>query len=125
MSEPQHVIWDGRVERIVSASEARMLEEKDMAQDMTARPIAGHEFKTRAQFSGYATRELRAETPPVRVVEAPTSPPPNTQGAEHADGSDWRAYRSATAEWLGIQKATKVRKAQVMEYLKAHGLDTE
>jgi len=120
MSEAQHVIWDGVTERVVSASEARMLEEKDMAQDMTAQPIAGHEFKTRAQFTGYKTRELRAEQPPVRALVAPS--PHITQGA---NAPDWRSYRAATAQWLGIDKATKVKKAQVMEYLAAHGIDTE
>ena len=53
-------IWDGVQYRQVSPKEADRLVEKDMAQKM---PIGGTEMKFRRDFTGYQTREVRAEKP--------------------------------------------------------------
>lgn len=98
----QHVVWDGVEERVVSAEEAQRLEKEDKAQDMTSKALSGHEYKTREQFGGYQTREMRA-----------------------GGSANWRSYKKAAAEWLGDVDVRKVTKAQVEEYLEAHGITAE
>lgn len=96
----EHVIWDGIEERVVSAEEAQRLEKEDKAQDMTARVLSGHEYKTRDQFTGYMDREIRST----------------------GKAKDWRAFRKAAAEWRGDKDAKRITKSQVEEYLDAHGI---
>ena len=120
MQERPQIIWDGERVRPVSASEAQMLEQKGEAQNLSELLRSGGKIKTSSQFPGYRTRELRAETTPVYVEAAPDTPLPS-QGAD----INWRSYRAATAEHLGIEKITQVKKQQVLEYMREHGIATE
>lgn len=144
MSTTKHVIWDGISARAVSPEEAKELVEKDMAQNLTTSTLAGHQFKRRKDFTGYKTRELRADEPgqqatpepPPQELASEETPPQEPVPQEQASteeqtaaqepatnenaAEDWRAHRTATAEWLGDGTApSKVRKNQVEAFLKA------
>ena len=69
-------IWDGIQYRQVSEKEAERLVEKDMAQVM---PVGGTEMKFRKQFTGYTTREVRAETKPAPAPEPKPAPKPEAE----------------------------------------------
>ena len=57
MSESIVTIWDGIAYREVTKSEAKSLVREDKAEI-----LIGNALKYRHQFTGYMTRELRAET---------------------------------------------------------------
>ena len=65
-------IWDGVQYRQVSEQEAKRLVDKDMAQVMSRGMVGGTEMKFRRDFTGYQTREVRAEKP---VAPAPVAAP--------------------------------------------------
>ena len=118
MGKGRHLtVWDGLAYRTVPEAEARKLVKQDKAQIC---PVGGTEMKFRKQFTGYKTRELRADpTPveaPVEKVEAPDKP----KKKEH----DWRDYRKQAAKhYKQSFKATKMK--QVLSYMEKHlGLET-
>ncbi len=64
-------IWDGNEFRHVKDQEAKKLEAEDKAQILNTGVVDGATLKYRHQFTGYKTRELRAETNPAPVEEKP------------------------------------------------------
>ena len=109
-------IWDGEEIRQVPDSEAKELIAKDMAQDMAKED--GLSLKYRKDFTGYKTRELRAETPPTPVVSVPADvqarevDSPVDAGDEAA--SDWKDYKAQAKEALGLQRISQEKVEQWM-----------
>lgn len=99
------MIWDGLKFRHVPPQEAEELEAADKCQNLTKKFYSGTELKFRRQFTGYKTRELRAEE---RVAVAPPTPT-LTQ--------NWQAHRKAAAAHLGkpFNKTTKEDTISYME----------
>jgi hypothetical protein len=60
------LIWDGTQFLEVDAAKADELVEADKAQDLSKKFLSGTELKTRNQFTGYATRELKAAPAPTK-----------------------------------------------------------
>lgn len=105
-------IWDGEEFRQVTAEEAKRLVKEDKAQIMDG-TVFGNELKYRHQFTGYHTREMRAEQPPVRVQPAPPEP----EGK--VEQPDWRSYKAKAKKALGKDRVTK---AQVEGWMKSEGI---
>jgi hypothetical protein len=104
-------IWDGINFRQVPPQEAEELEAADKCQNLTKKFYSGTELKFRRQFTGYKTRELRAEIPP--VVSIPTAAEP----AKMPTIANWPSYRKAAAAYLNkpFNKTTKDETIAYME----------
>ena len=98
-------IWDGEDFVKVTKKEARRLVKEDKAQDLTEGFIGGAELKFRHEFTGYTTREIRAEVQPVPVQVKPLKP------------ADWKDFKAAAAKELGkpFNKTTKADTLKFME----------
>ena len=104
-------IWDGKEFRRVPEDEAKQLEKEDKAQLMTGF-IGGLDLKYRHQFTGYQTREMRAQEPTVAVeVQEPTT-----------EADDWEAYKDAYKEATGAKRASK---KAVIEWMEENGITAE
>ena len=100
------IIWDGLNFLQVTIEEAKRLIAEDKAEDET---IHGNShFRYRHQFTGYKTREMRAEKP---IAPAP-------EEDKEVDLTEWRSYRKEVGEAIG-KPTMKVKKADVEAYL--HG----
>ena len=105
-------VWDGEEYVVVTEEEAEKLEAEGKVQRVEQRHYSGHEMKTRAEFTGYKTREMRAEVNPPKSTPTPT--PKGVEDEEKAD--DWKKHRVAAGKYLG--KATgKVTKKETLEYM--------
>ena len=116
-------IWDGVQYRQVSPQEADRLVGKDMAQKM---PIDGTAMKFRKDFTGYRTREVRAQPNPIptpAMVEPPAQPKAQTTEAPVSVSTNWLAHRKAAAKSLG-QTMKETTKAQTLTYME-QGLATQ
>ena len=99
-------IWDGVAFKDVPEDEAADMVKNDRAQYTH---LAYSHLKFRSQFTGYQTREMRAEAP-APVVAAPVVAAPEVEEL------DWKSYRKKAGKAIG--KATlKVTKADVEAYL--------
>ena len=96
------MIWDGLQFSHVSKEEAERLVKEDKAEI-----CVGGDLKYRHQFTGYMTRELRAD-PVVEVVEA--APPP---------APDWEDYKDEAKKALGLKR---IGKEKVLEWMAENGL---
>lgn len=92
------LIWDGRNFRHVAGEEADQLVNEDKAQNLSVRPRP--KLKFRREFTGYLTRELRADTPATPAA-------------------DWKDHKKAAADFLG-KPYPKVTKADTLEYMEKH-----
>lgn len=101
-------IWDGESFRQVSDEEAARLIKEDKAQGEAEHGFS--HFKYRHQFTGYVTREMRAEAP-VKVE----TPKPEKEEAPKPEKS-WRQMRKEVGKAIG-KPAMKVTKADVEEFL--------
>lgn len=96
MSESIIAIWDGLEIREVPESEAKSLVREDKAEIMI-----GNELKYRHQFTGYITRELRAET----VSPLPSASLETPQKEEAV--LNWEEYKDRYKTATGKKRATK------------------
>lgn len=129
MSTRMATIWDGTKIRKVTWEEAERLEKEDKAQNMSKKTYTAGGLKKRKQFTGYLTRELRAEqpgqpTPPPASEQSsvPSTEPEPSGLADGSEGADWRSYKAEAAAHFGIEKVSKVKKQQVLEYMAEHGI---
>ena len=111
-------IWDGIQYRQVSPEEAARLVKKDMAQIC---PVGGTEMKFRRDFTGYQTREVRAEFRPAPIKEPEAKPVMKPEPEKEV--VDWKDYRTAAAKVLD-KPVNKTTKAQTLEYMEQN-LGTE
>ena len=111
------IIWDGVAFVDVPRAEAEKLIAEDKAQDVSKED--GLSLKYRHQFTGYITREMRAEAPIAPVAEEveivqeeveATAPPFNWE--DHRE-----AYKAATGARRASEKA-------VIQWAKEEGLLT-
>ena len=100
-------IWDGENFRQVPWDEAEQLEKEDKCQNLSAQLIGGNELKYRHQFKGYMTREMRAE-PPMQPIQM-----------SEEEAKNWKEYRTRAKKAL---KLDKVKKADVISWMKSEGL---
>jgi len=63
-------IWDGNAFREVSDKVGRQLVKEDKAQEIDQVLRDGEMYKFRAEFTGYKTREMRAEKTPTKKTKA-------------------------------------------------------
>ena len=109
-------IWDGEEIRQVPDSEAKELIAKDMAQDMAKED--GLSLKFRKDFTGYKTRELRAETPPTpvtltaapeqsEVIAASSSGDGQPSDAGDEAALNWEDFKEEYKTATGKKRATK------------------
>ena len=107
-------IWDGNEIRVEQEDVAKDLIAKDMAQDMAVED--GLSLKYRHQFTGYKTRELRAEVPPTPVVSTPDIPQAGEAdksedvevvGAGVEAALNWEDYKSKYRKATGSKRATR------------------
>lgn len=82
MKEKIVTIWDGIQYRRVGQSEADRLVENDMAQICDKPQSDMRDRKFRRDFTGYKTREVRAEKAP--EVKAPEKPAPKKAAKKKA-----------------------------------------
>ena len=119
-------IWDGIQYRQVSPEEAARLVKKDMAQIC---PVGGTEMKFRKQFTGYQTREVRADAPAVptpprlKPEPKPKAAPPRLKPEPEPKAKPWTHYKKAAAKYHG-KTVKKTNKADVLAYMEKH-LGTE
>lgn len=114
-------IWDGIEYRQTSQEEADQLEREDKCQIVSKHIFSATELKFREQFTGYKTRELRAEVPVLPKVEKPYLP---KDLDPIASVEDWKNYKEAAAGFLD-KPINKVTKAQVLNYMEQElGLKT-
>jgi hypothetical protein len=67
MMSGQTNIWDGQAIRTVPEKEAKKLIKEDKAEPFNvSMPV----YRTRAQFTGYQTREMKADESPVVAKES-------------------------------------------------------
>lgn len=110
MANAEVVIWDGIEFRKVSSKEAEDLIAKDMAQD--AHRVCGWTIKARKDFTGYKTRELRAEEPPtpVTVIIEAGAGDSDTEKRESDSAGDavaWEDYKDQYKAATGKKRASK------------------
>jgi hypothetical protein len=99
-------LWNGNEFFVATDEEAKKLIAEDKAEDESMH--GNSHFRYRHQFTGYQTREMRAEAPTPEVEEVPAKNP--------KDHKSWRQYRKEVGQAIG-KPATKVTKADVEEYL--------
>ncbi len=125
-------VWDGISISHVPKKEAAKLVKEDKAQNIEQFHGFDH-FKFRKDFTGYQTRELRADAPPPPVVpavketageaEAQVVIDPVTDGAGDAETIanpiKWEDYKTKAKEDLSLQRITK---AQVQAWMVQKGI---
>jgi hypothetical protein len=109
MAPTLNTIWDGITFRRVDSVEAEKLESEDKCQNLTRKFFSGTELKRRAQFAGYTTRELRADSFS------------NTSPGVFVDPRlvDWKHHKKPAADFLGKPFA-RITRADVEAYLVRH-----
>jgi len=106
-------IWDGCEVRQEPEAVARELISADKAQDMAKED--GLSLKHRHQFSGYATRELRASAPAGREAE----PAKKEEQETEKPAVTWQDHKEAYKTATGAQRANQSR---VEEWMRSEGI---
>ena len=109
-------IWDGEQFVHVDQATAKKLVKQDKAQILNDGFVSGDSLKYRHQFTGYKTRELRAETKP-----AP-APEPEPEKPKKAKKTDYSTY--TVVELRGMMgdrdlKYAGLKKAEMIAALEA------
>ena len=110
------IIWDGLNFLNVDRKEAEQLIKEDKAQDVSKED--GLSLKYRHQFTGYVTREMRAESP-VPEAPVPEAPAADVQEDEPVE-VDWREFADAYKKATGARRANKT---DVIAWIEAGGSD--
>ena len=114
-------IWDGIQYLVMPEEEARQMVKDDKGQIC---PVGGTAMKFRKQFTGYMTREMRADVPkepaPPRIKPEPE---PKAKPAPKPKAKPWTHYKKAAARYHG-KTVKKTNKADVLAYMEKH-LGTE
>lgn len=105
------IIWNGLEFLHVDRKEAEQLIKEDKAQDVSKED--GLSLKYRHQFTGYVTREMRAEAP------VPEAPAVDVQEDEPVE-VDWREFADAYKKATGARRASE---KNVIAWIEAGGLD--
>ena len=100
-------IWTGDEFLMVSEKEAEELVKNDKAQYTH---LDFSHLKHRHEFTGYVTREMRADRPIAAAPVVEIKPEPKKEA------KSWRQYRKEVGQAIG-KPATKVTKKEVEEYL--------
>ena len=103
------IIWDGVAFVDVPRAEAEKLIAEDKAQDVSKED--GLSLKYRHQFTGYMTREMRAEAPIAPVAEE----------IEEPETFHWEDHRE---EYKKATGAKRVSEKAVIQWAKEEGLLT-
>jgi hypothetical protein len=106
-------LWNGNEFFVATDEEAKKLIAEDKAEDESSH--GNSHFRYRHEFTGYHTRELRADAPIAPVPEAKTEEP-DMPAQNPKDHKSWRQYKKEVGQALG-KPASKVTKAEVEEYL--------
>lgn len=97
------LIWDGEEFKTVDRETADSLKKSDKAQILSDGFIDGMSLKYRSQFTGYKTREMRAERP------EPEAPPPAGPSREDLEEKTVVELREIASEldisYSGLKKA--------------------
>ena len=94
-------MWDG-----IEMFEATEEEALKLVQEDKAEIMIGNALKYRHEFTGYQTRELRAE-PKAPVVE------------KEDKAANWEDYKAEAKKKLGLKRVTK---KQVIDWMKDNGI---
>jgi len=114
MTNPFSTIWDGLAYRQVSAEEATRLVAEDKAQDLTGKLHSALDLKFRHQFTGYQTREIRAETKQPGLAPVPPKTPAKlpAEGEEDQAAAKEKVSEKPKAEQKPADKPAAKPKAE-------------
>lgn len=110
-------VWDGKEFHQVSEKEAEKLEKEDKVQVIRTGFVDGTWYKTRAQFTGYNTREMRAAPPaapsPPKKVDPPPSAPEPDVDLHDMTVMELRDY----AKSKGLEGFTALKKDALIDFI--------